>query len=211
MMKVSKSLLVIFASAALATPITAAQPDNTDQPENGESSSLATEVADLDTPKEKYEKALELGAMPDEYGLIEFDEPIDEHVVGGEVIPVYGIIDPEHVDLDKVDEYVETSVENTATGDFEPLSQVTCTDNPSYSWGLASGANMCFVHPGHNFGQSSTFSVSRVCTNLQGVMARTWYSYGPDEIPTPSPFRTGTGCWDFTGNVPAHWAEMQIM
>lgn len=121
---------------------------------------------------------------------------------------VDGIIDPDHVYRNQGSESLDTTINSGTTDYVSPNSPVPCGDNPSYTW-IRSAGNMCFVYPGHNYGISNTFSVSRVCTNLQGVQARTVYLYGPDQIPTGSPWRTGSGCWDFAGTVPAYHADMR--
>lgn len=199
---------MVIGSSAVIAPAHA-ETDDGGSMIGGESFSVASAVAHLDTPKEQFEMALELGAEPDEYGLIEFDEPIDEQVVGDQVFPVLGIIDPAHVDLDQIDAVLDLSAESEKPGGIAPQSQVACGNNPMYVW-IRSGANMCFVPPGRNFGQSNPYSVSRVCTNLySGVQARTWYNYGPYRVPTPSAYRGGVGCWDFTGNVPAYRAQFR--
>lgn len=199
-MKQLKSLFVVLAAASLTAPLIAAGSSDQIIDNNVNMDEIRESIEHLDTDIEKFQRAVELGAEPDQSGLIEFDEPIEYQLVDGEFMPITGIIDPDYVDSGSLFASEALPPESSGGG-FSIQSRITCTDNPGYTWVSNSRANVCWAFPG---GETSRYPVNRICTNLYGGIQAGTYYYNNAGVPRLSPYRGGTGCYNFTSTVPAY-------
>lgn len=200
-----KSLFVVLASAGLMTPLVAAgHAEQVSDDVNMDEIRVAIEQ--LETPIERFDQAIQMGATPDENGVIEFDEPIDYQMVDGEFYPTTGIINPDYVDGDS-DFVSDAPSTGSSQGEVALRSIITCTDNPGYVWVSNSRSNVCWAYDG---GETSPYPVDRICTNLYGGYEAGTFYYNNAGAARQSPWRGGVGCWDFTSTVSAYGVTYRI-